>query len=660
MKGDFSKWAHNPLDNYTGVLHQQGRALLDQDWNAERRINNHLRRMLGYDAIGDHVAAVPIDARDSFKVTAATADTSSVTITLNNGRVWVDGQLLQVDGIYDMPVTVEYLGPLVQTPQADVSTIADGVRDAVILETWEEAVNGFQLPQQLLEPALGGVDTTERSRHCHAIKLLRLQPGDNCGNLEDALDDRFDQKGKLTVTADAVTISGDCPIDAGGGYTGFEHYLFRIEVATPDDLGNARIKWSRFNGGLVGRGIYNGITHEVSITANDQMINHCGLTDFYLEALEQNDQGCWEIVFRADAALSADSVLTLTNIVPGSVWPGDVEGRAFFRLWDDTDLVANHPIAPNPDELVAGLGIRIQMDAPLADNSNYKPGDYWSFPLRAAGAVDFDASVHWPNAAPPKGVHYHRVPLAILEWNGAPTVSIVAPDNIHDCRRIFKPLAKDDTCCYFTVGDGMQSYGDFDSIQDAIDHLPAQGGHICVLAGTYEENIVIDSHHIHISGCGDQSHIRPLNPLPAVTIDGTFNITMDNLQITAHQDAVGVLVDSTRDLPQQITIKDCLINGATQHAIQSIDAVGLNIVGNRIYMDDVATPNQAMFIVADDVLIEHNDIMVTPDDDIVDGSSCTAVAAAFRSVATRNEYVSSITTSRAAAVTALRSALYAK
>ena len=31
MKGDFSKWAFEPTDNYSGVLHQQGRVLLDAD-----------------------------------------------------------------------------------------------------------------------------------------------------------------------------------------------------------------------------------------------------------------------------------------------------------------------------------------------------------------------------------------------------------------------------------------------------------------------------------------------------------------------------------------------------------------------------------------------------------------------------------------------------
>ena len=93
MKGDFSKWEFNPLDNYSSVLQQQGRALLDQDWNASSRINQHHRQMLGQDAIGEHVAAIPVDDRDSFRVSAASTDGASVTLTLNNGRAWIDGRL---------------------------------------------------------------------------------------------------------------------------------------------------------------------------------------------------------------------------------------------------------------------------------------------------------------------------------------------------------------------------------------------------------------------------------------------------------------------------------------------------------------------------------------------------------------------------------------
>ena len=54
---------------------------------------------------------------------------------------------------------------------------AAGTRDAVVLELWREEISAFQVPDQLIEPALGGVDTTERIWHGLALRLLRLGVG---------------------------------------------------------------------------------------------------------------------------------------------------------------------------------------------------------------------------------------------------------------------------------------------------------------------------------------------------------------------------------------------------------------------------------------------------------------------------------------------------
>lgn len=473
MKGDFSKLQFDPSDNFTGVLHQQGRVLLDQDWNAANAIASHLRQMQGRDAIGANVAAVPGEASGSFQVVQASTDGTVVHVTLNPGRVWVDGWLLQLAGTAPYARPVEYFGPPIQTPPVDPSTIANGVRDAVILEVWEETISAFQDPQALIEPALGGVDTTGRAKLFHDVKLLRLAPGDDCGNLAPKLADDFSTKGKLTVTpAPTFKIGGECPVALAGGYTGSEHYLFRIEITEPD-AGNARFKWSRFAGGLVGRGTFDGAA-TVSIKANDQMIKNCGLTSFYLEALgEASPPGRWTVMFTAEATLS-DSTLTLTNV--NGTWPGDARGVAFFRLWDGVDLVANFPSGlPTPKEVQEGLGIRLEFAAPTAGNDNYRPGDFWTFPVRTAGTEGFDPATHWPRAAPPEGIHYHRVPLAILNWDAAAT-TIQAPDRIDDCRHRFAPLTGIREGCCLAVAPG-------EDLHVAVRKVKAAGGRLYLLAG---------------------------------------------------------------------------------------------------------------------------------------------------------------------------------
>ena len=38
MSGDYSRFPFDPRRNYSGVLLQQGRVLLDQDWNEQSAI----------------------------------------------------------------------------------------------------------------------------------------------------------------------------------------------------------------------------------------------------------------------------------------------------------------------------------------------------------------------------------------------------------------------------------------------------------------------------------------------------------------------------------------------------------------------------------------------------------------------------------------------
>ena len=233
MKGDLSQYRFRAWDNFTGTLFQQGRAFSDQDGNSADAIGRHLRQLLGRDAIGPGVAAVPHEEAESLKILEAESDGTQVTVTLNPGRVWVDGLHLYVPGSAPLTLEAEYFGPPVASPAPTAAEIAAGVRDAVVLEVWEEAFSAYQSPASLLEPALGGPDTTERVVVSYALGLLRLAAGEDCGNIGPRLDENFDALGHLTVTPDpTLSIAGECPVLAGGGYAGFEHFLYRIEIAT--------------------------------------------------------------------------------------------------------------------------------------------------------------------------------------------------------------------------------------------------------------------------------------------------------------------------------------------------------------------------------------------------------------------------------------------
>lgn len=590
MKGDFSKWGLSSADNYSGVLHQQGRVLLDQDWNAAQQIQALWREQAGRDIVGDGVVAVPAAAPDSLQILGASASAGGVELKLAPGRAWVDGVLLHYDA--SSALNAEYLQPPLQDPPFDVSSIAAGVRDAVVLEVWDEALSAFQDPLTLLEPALGGPDTTERVQTYLAVKLKRLQPGEDCGDL-DLVDD-VGSRGRLTVTPSPTTvIPGPCPVPDSGGYSGFEHCLYRIEIAEPK-AGVARFKWSQFNGGLVGRGEYTPIdagSGTVAITANLSMLEQSGLDDFYFEALAFDPaDGHWRVRMSAQAALGAGGTLALTAVEGG--WPAPME-TAFFRLWNRIENVGDFPLGlPLDNEL--NDGIRLAFDTPAS--GLYVPGDYWTFPARAAG-VAFDPSV-WPNAAPPQGVVHHRAALGVLTWSGsAPTSLMLGKDDIHDCRQPFLPLAKMRGCCTYTVGDGRHSFGQFTSIQAAVDALPVEGGTICVRKGTYDESVRIRGRvNVRIHGCGPSTRVRAIQDqrqgaLPALWIRDCDGVALEDMAIESGPRSA-VQIDNAR----HVQVRRCLIQ-----------------------MRDEDTVWQAIYARGDDILIEHNIIEVIDPRDLKAG-----------------------------------------
>ncbi|MCB1852636.1 MAG: hypothetical protein KDI83_17965 [Gammaproteobacteria bacterium] len=609
MKGDFSNLYFRPGDNYSGTLQQQGRVFSDQDANAADVIARHLRQLLGRDIIGPGVAGVPSDQTESVQVLTAESDGSNdVRLTLSPGRVWVDGLHLYVADEGPISRTATYFGPPIAAPTPQVDEIDAGVRDAVVLECWEAAFNAFQAPQDLLEPALGGPDTTERVVVHHRLRLLRLAEDERCASIHERLRDDPESQGRLSVTAVASTsILGDCPLQAGGGYTGFEHLLYRIEIAEPG-VNGARFKYSRFNGGLVGRGSYDSGQARIRIRANAPMINLSQLNEFYLEVLapgSADEPGNWQVTLSASASLiEGGDLLSLSEI--DGYWPGADSDEAFIRLWDGIRDIDDFVGASELEQ-----GIELDFDAPTADFGNYRPGDYWTFPVRAAG-IEFDTSV-WPNEALPQGVCYHRAPLAILNWD-APVTQLVGYPAIEDCRVVIRTLSSERGCCTFQVGDGQQSFGDFNRIQDAIDQLPPEGGEICVLAGEYRENLVIERDNVKLHGCGRRSRLVPDQAMPVVEIRGARRIQIEKLFLAAHEASAGIVVSVADDgaSAQEIALLGLEVTAAADAAIKVLDAQGLSIRDCRLNMVDTATPWQALSIRAEEVLLEHNEIRVIP------------------------------------------------
>lgn len=630
MKGDFSHWDDRRPNNFSGVLQQQGRALIDTDFTAQTLIVTDWQDSAAEDIIGAAVAAVPEDLPNSFKIDHARVQGGDVIVTVDPGRVWADGLLVHLpeDAVFGRVAT--YLRPPVQDPPADVTTIAAGVRDAVVLEVWRESVNAFQLPDLLIEPALGGPDTAERMFTAAAFRLYRMADGDTCSSI--AIADDFSTKGQLTVSLEPTTATpGDCPVVEGGGYTGFEHHLYRVEIADIT-TGEPMFKWSRFNGGLVGRGVFDAAARRLNITANLAAITSSGLSQFYLEVEEfDDDRGVWTVTYGAPVTLNSSNQLVLPAVATFGAIPSS-PNSVFFRLWDGIKAVSAFPNAGAPVELEDG--IRLEFDAPPA--AQYSPRDYWTFAVRAGGIGNPAILI---DAQPPQGIVHHRVALGVITWNAARDVGAAA-GQISDCRHTFGPLTSSAGCCTVQVREGQ-------SIQKAIDSLPAEGGEVCIMAGTYRQHVVIKGRrNIRVHGCGPRTVVAPepgRAAAPAIHIVGSRGITVDSLAIQAEPQGAGILLDgadtaaaddAARRAVEQIagvrdvTLLNLRITAAARSAIEAHDAATVAIEHCDIRMLDVPGAWPGIFFTGDDSVLARNQIRVRSRRQTDDGSTWPLPASA--------------------------------
>ncbi len=633
MYGDFSQRQRLVAPNLAGVLYQQGRVFFDTDGNAQTQIVNEWQDTAARDAFGADVAAVPADAPLSLHIDAAAlgAVAGDVDLQLQPGRCWADGLLVHLEGPAPVQRRARYVVPPVQPPPAPLVSPA-GARDAVLLDVWRESISAFQRPAEFIEPALGGPDTTERVFTSSAFRLLRLVAGDTCTNLADKIDDHFANKGRLTVTLQpVVAVGGDCPVVDTGGYVGFEHNLYRIEVAELPPGTPGHIKWSQFNGGLVGRGTIDPLRPGfVQITANLQPIIASGITDFYLETRELSPlDGYWRTTYGARVTLNNANELVL----PGAATFGAVPaagGEFFFRLWNGLRPITDFPPgAANP--LVDGIRLELQADAA----GRYTPEDYWTFTVRADGVANalipgLAVPTLLDNALP-EGVHHHRVCLGTITWGVAPA----APD-IEDCRNVFPPLTKIKGCCTYRVGDGLSSFGDYDSIHEAIGALPPEGGEICLLPGVFTDNVrIVDKRHIRIHGCGYRSRVvgpaaaGGAVPAPVFLIQDSHDITLEMFAVEAAVGGAGIVLAgvNTDPLPtggtlprlREILIKALRVTAGERAAIEGVGGQFITIRGCDIRMRDVRGFSPGIFLSGDDMEFEHNRIRVRSARQLDDG-----------------------------------------
>ena len=311
MKGDFARVTFDRTRHYSQVLQQQGRVLLEADWNEQGALMLHALRALTVDLMGPCWAA-----GDGFRIDASDPKNPGKTVPtpdwrLSRGRFYVDGIACE----NDRPCTLA-AQPYAPTPDYDPGSAKSGFEQldapyALWLDVWERHLGAVEEPA-LLDSALGGIDTASRAQVVWQVRawteerakawLLDLEaaikaradaadpqsaeaaqlgkvgaeidklvkgglhaafgklggnpptaPDDSCARLRWCLDARarYACPQLRAQIKPAESDEDPCVIAADARYRGCENQLYRVEIHAGGAAGTATFKWSRENGSVL-------------------------------------------------------------------------------------------------------------------------------------------------------------------------------------------------------------------------------------------------------------------------------------------------------------------------------------------------------------------------------------------------------------------------
>ena len=639
MSGDYSRKTFKAKQNYSGVLMQQGRVQLDADCNEQQSINFRRQRAQTVDTIGR--AVVPMETPDGFKVAFSAAG-----LNIFPGRMYVDGMLAENHGASPSefyPVLDEERGyqPVLYNEQPyypNVETIAplpDFGSGIAYLDVWQREVTYVKQPD-LVEPAIG-VDTTTRLQTVWQVKVLEVN---NTGDAELSCSDQVTlwdtliapSAGRLsTEIVDSEEEDNVCLVPTEGGYRALENRLYRVEVHSGGNFESAKFKWSRHNASIESAVLKISGTELTVAQAQLDAIRRFNIGD-WVEVTDnvREFSGVAGEMRQLDDVDYAQNIITLNSSLPVADFPTDandlpaLDRHTRIKRWDHKNNVDQTTglinISDSPVYLEDGIKISFSVDPSPSLSGEFKVGDYWIFYARSA-----TAKIEILNNAPPRGIHHHYARLAVLNFQDKQQ---------EDCRIHWPPEFGHTSCCTISVGDGETSFGQVNSIQDAVNQLPDIGGKICLLPGRYAEHVTIKGkQNINISGCGERSVIagreeKEFINTPIIRIENSVNIHIEKLAIDSLQEGVGIFMHRTFKVGlnverlitalvpgsgfelSEITLGNLIINSGKGSAIHCEKGSHIKILDNTLEMRNESDSAPGIFILARDALVANNYVAV--------------------------------------------------
>ncbi|MCB1126224.1 MAG: hypothetical protein KDM81_06995, partial [Verrucomicrobiae bacterium] len=398
MKTQISRDSFQPDAPYSGVYLQQGRMILDADWNELSDLQKARLVAALRDAITGGAPRV-----DGLRLVAV--PDNSTNIRIQPGRLYVDGVPARLDA--DAPL------PIDQQPDYPIQSTFTAQSIRLYADVWERTVTALER-SELMDAALHGADTATRTRTMLQIKW--------CANTINPLDPATNPPlgdAPLTLKLRQISSSGDkcdpcasqVDVDKRLG-----NYLFRVEVHDLD--GNSlTLKWSRDNGAEACRtdalppGFNQGpYVWEFFDDDTERLLgNHFASSPLKLRGLIKE-----ECVTPSDAQEPQQYVRQWDGYLRINLATGEVSGRdggvALTSGTVDSD-------AQGRVNLTAGvLLVNLELTEIRLDTTGrrFVPGDYWQAGVREARHTSGDTVL---DAEPPRGVRHHYLFLGEIGIN---------------------------------------------------------------------------------------------------------------------------------------------------------------------------------------------------------------------------------------------------
>ncbi len=542
MSGDYTRFTFDPRDDHAGVLMQQGRVMLDADWNEFVELLDRRWRSETIDIIGK--CTVPKETPFGFLIGA-----SGGTLSIGRGRIYVDGLQAENHGapplefdriLAESRGTTDLLYTTQPSPPSPLPPLPTTGTHIVYLDVWEREVTHIE-DAELIEKAVG-VDSAARLQTVWQVRVLEVQQDRDtpltCASVVPEWDALVrGAAGRITLDAAGVpAIDDPCIIPPNGGYRGTENRLYRVEIHDGGDLGAATFKWSRdnaSNAAVVTAIDGTGITLTVSHTGRDEPSRFA--SGDWVEVTDDAHEFAGLAGVMAKV-LSVDPVLSQITLTAALAEPFDLSRHTRVRRWDHKGLVRDLTNAVVADVDASGgvipitagttyvLENGVHVTFTLADPAGvFRPMDYWVSPARTV-----DASVVPLLNEPPRGVHHHFCRLAIAAF----TATGPDPKSILDCRTLWPPDVGEDGCeCTVCVSPESHASGAM-TIQHAVDIAKQTGGTVCLGPGTYilsQTLSLAGAQSVRVRGHGWKTLVIGFGLTPMVDVSGAIGVVIEEM-----------------------------------------------------------------------------------------------------------------------------------